>query len=133
MTQGFTTFLKPLPDCVSLFPSYDSTSRKYVIQLSSVQSLSHVQHFVTAWTAVCQASLSITDFQSLLKLMSIKSVRSTISSSVIPFSSCSQSFQASGSFLRVNSSKLHKAPKLKQPQTLPPLFCKHLYFPGPYR
>ena len=35
---------------------------------------SHVQLFVTPWTAACQASLSITNFQSLLKLMSIESV-----------------------------------------------------------
>ena len=33
-----------------------------------------VQLFVTPWTAACQASLSITNFQSLLKLMSIESV-----------------------------------------------------------
>ena len=38
---------------------------------SSVQSLSRVQLFVTLWTAACQASLSITNSQSLLKLMSI--------------------------------------------------------------
>ena len=40
----------------------------------SVQSLSRVQHFVTPWTAARQASLSITSFWSLLKLMSIESV-----------------------------------------------------------
>ena len=40
----------------------------------SVQSLSHVWLFVTPWTAACQASLSITSSQSLLKLMSIKLV-----------------------------------------------------------
>ena len=39
-----------------------------------VQSLSHVRLFVTPWTAICQASLSFTISQSLLKLMSIKSV-----------------------------------------------------------
>ena len=39
-----------------------------------VQSLSHVQLFATPWTAACQASLSITNSQSLLKLMSIKLV-----------------------------------------------------------
>ena len=38
---------------------------------SSVQLLSHVQLFVTPWTAVHQASLSITSSQTLLKLMSI--------------------------------------------------------------
>ena len=41
---------------------------------SSVQSLSPVWLFATPWTAVCQAALSITNSQSLLKLMSIKSV-----------------------------------------------------------
>ena len=40
----------------------------------SVQLLSCVQFFVTPWTAGCQASLSITSSQSLLKLMSIESV-----------------------------------------------------------
>ena len=42
--------------------------------ISSVQSLSHVRLFVTSWTAAHQASLSITNCQSLLKLMSIESV-----------------------------------------------------------
>ena len=42
--------------------------------ISSVQLLSHVQLFVTPWTAACQASLSITNSWSLLKLMSIESV-----------------------------------------------------------
>ena len=41
------------------------------VVLSSVQSLSHVRLFVTQWTAACQASLSITNSWSLLKLMSI--------------------------------------------------------------
>ena len=41
---------------------------------SSVQSLSHVWPFATPWTAAHQASLSITNSQSLLKLMSIESV-----------------------------------------------------------
>ena len=40
----------------------------------SVQSLSRVQLFVTPWTAAHQASLSITNSQSLLKLMCIESV-----------------------------------------------------------
>ena len=46
----------------------------YSKKISSVQSLSRVQLFVTPWTAACQASLSITSSQSLLKLMSIESV-----------------------------------------------------------
>ena len=41
---------------------------------SSVQLLSRIQLFVTPWTAAHQASLSITNSQSLLKLMSIESV-----------------------------------------------------------
>ena len=44
------------------------------VDLSSVQLLSHVRLFVTPWTAACQASLSITNSQSVLKLMSIESV-----------------------------------------------------------
>ena len=44
------------------------------VQFSSVQSLSCVQLFVTLWTAARQSSLSITNSQSLLKLMSIESV-----------------------------------------------------------
>ena len=43
-------------------------------QLSSVQRLSHVRLIVTPWAAAHQASLSITNTQRLLKLMSIKSV-----------------------------------------------------------
>ena len=42
--------------------------------LSSVQSLDHVWLFATPWTAALQASLSITNSLSSLKLMSIKSV-----------------------------------------------------------
>ena len=68
----------------------------------SVQLLSRVRLFVTPWIAAHQASLSITNSQSSLKL--IKSVMSSwwchpaISSSVVPFSSCPQSLPASGSF-----------------------------------
>ena len=42
----------------------------------SVQSLSHVQCFTTAWTTAHRTSLSITNSQSLFKLMSIESVMS---------------------------------------------------------
>ena len=44
------------------------------VQFSSVQLLSRVWLFATPWTAACQASLSITNSQSILKLMSIESV-----------------------------------------------------------
>ena len=50
--------------------SYHLTS----VTVSSIQSLSHVRLFVTPWTAACQASLSITNSQSLLKLMPIELV-----------------------------------------------------------
>ena len=46
----------------------------YVWIFSSVQLLSRVWLFATPWTAVCQASLSITNSWSLLKLISIKLV-----------------------------------------------------------
>ena len=58
------------PKCPSVF--WDSI--KYIVTFSSVQSLSRVQLFVTPWTAALQTSLSITNSQSLLKLMSIESV-----------------------------------------------------------
>ena len=65
-----------------------------------VQSLSCVRLFATPWTAAHQASLSCTNSRSLLKLMSIESVMpSNLLVSVAPFSSCLQSFPASGSFL----------------------------------
>ena len=51
-----------------------SYSWQRVFQFSSVQSLSLVQLFATPWIAARQASLSITNFRSLLKLMSIESV-----------------------------------------------------------
>ena len=44
------------------------------VQFTSVPSPSHIRLFATPWTAVNQASLSITNSRSLLKLMSIESV-----------------------------------------------------------
>ena len=54
---------------------YATTKTWYnkIYSFSSVQSLSRVRLFLTPWTAARQASLSITNSQSLLKLMSIKS------------------------------------------------------------
>ena len=46
----------------------------FLTRFSSVQSLSRVWLFVTPWTAACQASLSNTNSQSLLKLMPIELV-----------------------------------------------------------
>ena len=51
--------------CIITFPS---------VYFSSVQSLSRVQLFATPWTTACQASLSITNSRSLLKLMPIELV-----------------------------------------------------------
>ena len=47
---------------------------KYCSNNAVVQSLSHVQLFLTSWTAACQASLSITISQSLFKLTSVELV-----------------------------------------------------------
>ena len=47
---------------------------KRFLQFSSVQLVSRVRLSVTPWSAACQASLSITNFQSLLKLMPIELV-----------------------------------------------------------
>ena len=69
-------------------------------KFSSVQfSRSVVSDSATAWTTAHQASLSIINSQSPPKPMSIESwYHLTISSSAVPFSSCPQSFPASGSF-----------------------------------
>ena len=45
-----------------------------IVNATVVQSLSHIWLLETTWTAACQASLSITNSQSLPKLMSIESV-----------------------------------------------------------
>ena len=67
-------------------------------QFSSVQSLSRVQLFATPWTTACQASLSITNSQSLSRLMSIESAMPSNHLHPPSFSSCPQSFPAPGSF-----------------------------------
>ena len=51
-----------------------SRKPKISVQFSSVQSVSHVWLFATPWITACQASLSITNSQSLLKLVSMDSV-----------------------------------------------------------
>ena len=79
------------------------TGLEFMIQslttFSSVQLLSCVRLSVTLWTAACQASLSITDSRSLLRLMSIESVMP--SNHLIlyhPLLLHLQSFPPSGSF-----------------------------------
>ena len=56
---------------LSFKPTFSLSSFTFI---SSVQSLSCVRLFATPWTAAHQASLSITNFQSLPKLMYIESV-----------------------------------------------------------
>ena len=64
-----------------------------------VQLLSCIQLFATPWTSACQAPLSSTSSQSLLKFMSINQwCHPTISSSATTFSFLLPSFPASGSF-----------------------------------
>ena len=68
----------------------------YRFFLFAVKSISCVWFFVTPWTAACQASLSFTISQSLLRFISIESVM--LSNHLIlcsPFSFCLQSFPAS--------------------------------------
>ena len=68
-------------------------------QFSSVQSLSRVRLFVTPWTSALEASLSITNSRSHTNPCPwSRWCHPTISSSVVPFSPCPQSFPASGSF-----------------------------------
>ena len=84
-----SNFLYASKACISLSWREDT---------SSVQSVSHVQLFAAPWIAAVQASLSITNARRLPKLMCIESVMP--SSHLIlcqPFSSCLQSFPASGS------------------------------------
>ena len=93
-------------DCTIYIPtsttqgSFFFTTSFSSVQFSSVQLLSCVRFFVIPWTAVYQASLSITNSQNSLKLMSIESVMSSnhLILIVIPFFSHLQSFPASGSF-----------------------------------
>jgi len=58
----------------SVFGRFDVEKNFLIYQFSSVQSLSRVRLFVTPWIAARQASLSITNSQSSLRLMSIESV-----------------------------------------------------------
>ena len=65
------SYFKPLSLGEGVVTEQELTSTSY---FSPVQSISHVRLFVTPWIAAHQASLSITNSQSLLKLMSIELV-----------------------------------------------------------
>ena len=95
---GSFNFLKlSFRSCLYIF---DINSLSIVsVQFSSVQLLRRVQLFVTPWIAARQSSLSSSNSWSSLKVMYIESVMpSTISSSLVPFSSWPQSLPASESF-----------------------------------
>ena len=70
----------------------------YLSRISSVQSLSRIRFFATPWTAARQTSLSPTPEACLNSYPVSQWCHPAISSSVVPFSSCLQSFPASGSF-----------------------------------
>ena len=77
-----------------------TTARCYYTPVCCVQSLSYVRLFATLWIAACQASLSFTIIQSLLKVMSIESMMP--SNHLIlchPLLFLPSSLLASGSFL----------------------------------
>ena len=76
-------YLSPLPD---------------LFHFSSVQSLSHVQLFATPWIRARQASLSPSPGVCSNSCPLSQWCHPTISCFVSPFSSCPQSFPASGSF-----------------------------------
>ena len=84
---------------LSFWSFLDKLKKSYYFYISSsLQSLSRVQLFVAPWAAALQVSLSITNSQSMLKLMCLtRWCHPTLSSSVILFS-CLQSFPESESF-----------------------------------
>ena len=79
---------------LAIHPCGWNSKRKILLLFSS----SIMSDSATPWTAACQASLSFTISRSLLKVTFIELVMPPISSSIVPFSSCLQSFPASGSF-----------------------------------
>ena len=70
---GLSYFFKP-PLCGEELLEVIYVVWKIFSQFSSVQLLSCVRLFATPWTVACQASMSVTNSPSLLKLMSIESV-----------------------------------------------------------
>ena len=75
MSKNLSTFLYSAK-CEEFYSQHfpEITDRFVFLLLSSVWLLSHVRLFATPWTAARQVSLSITNFQSLLKLMFTESV-----------------------------------------------------------
>ena len=95
---------------IQILPTYmcvynrftENVTNKTAIFFSSfswIRSLSHVRLLVTPWTAAQQASLSLTNSWNLLNSCPFSRwCHQTISFSIVPFSSCLQSFPESGSF-----------------------------------
>ena len=73
ISEDFCSSVSLLGMFFALLPQHYNWFSAVFSLFSSVQLLSHVQLFANPWTAVCQASLSITNSQSLLKLRSIES------------------------------------------------------------
>ena len=88
-----------MPSLLSRFLQTSSRLLGGVLGHFIIQSLSHVWLFETPWTVARQASLSITNSQAYSNSCPwSRWCHPTISSSVVPFFSCLQSFPASGSF-----------------------------------
>ena len=73
ISEDFCSSVSLLGMFFALLPQHYNWFSAVFSLFSSVQLLSHVRLFANPWTAVCQASLSITNSQSLLKLRSIES------------------------------------------------------------
>ena len=77
-TSSYSTILELMDNCFTMCAIFcctiQWTSYACAYVLCCAHSLSDVRLFATPWTAACQASMSITNSQSLLKLMSIESV-----------------------------------------------------------
>ena len=99
MMEHISTLLEKMNSIHSMVSARPKARLNRDSLFSSVQSLSRVPFFGTPWITAHQASLSITNSRSSLKLTSIESVMP--SSHLIlccPFSSCPQSLPASESF-----------------------------------
>ena len=70
--ESWKVIVENTPEGYLLYLETEGMELKFFFQSSLVHLLSSVQLFVTPWTAACQASLSIVNSWSLLKLMSIE-------------------------------------------------------------
>ena len=97
-SENYQTTMKEIKE-LDKFASISCSQTGRLFTEGSWVQFSRVRLFATPWIAARQASLSITNSRSLLKLMPMSRwCHPAISSSVALFSSCPQSLQASGSF-----------------------------------